>query len=254
MARKPATNPRKSASQARSRQTVEALLEATARVLIKEGYDKTSTNKIAAVAGVSIGSLYQYFPTKEALVAAVIDLHMHEMFGLVRDALVKVTTRPIEVAARELVSVMIEAHRVNPKLHRILVEQTPRTGQLENVEAVEREAYGLVRAYLEAHRDELDVADTNLAAFVCVTAVEALTHAAVVRPPERLSDEQATKLVDDVTRLVVRYLQKSPKTEGAPAQARLTKNRLKRDRRREKRGPQRQRFVRSAPGSAPARS
>ena len=256
MARKPATNPRKSASQARSRQTVEALLEATARVLIKEGYDKTSTNKIAAVAGVSIGSLYQYFPTKEALVAAVIDLHMHEMFRLVRDALVKVTTRPIEVAARELVSVMIEAHRVNPKLHRILVEQTPRTGQLENVEAVEREAYGLVRAYLEAHRDELDVADTNLAAFVCVTAVEALTHAAVVRPPESLSDEQATKLVDDVTRLVVRYLQKSPKTEGAraPAQARLTKNRLKRDRRREKRGPQRQRFVRSARGSAPARS
>ena len=256
MARKPATNPRKSASQARSRQTVEALLEATARVLIKEGYDKTSTNKIAAVAGVSIGSLYQYFPTKEALVAAVIDLHMHEMFGVVRDALVKVTTRPIEVAARELVSVMIEAHRVNPKLHRILVEQTPRTGQLENVEAVEREAYELVRAYLEAHRDELDVADTSLAAFVCVTAVEALTHAAVVRPPESLSDEQATKLVNDVTRLVVRYLQKSPKTEGAraPAQARLTKNRLKRDRRREKRGPQRQRFVRSARGSAPARS
>jgi AcrR family transcriptional regulator len=222
--------------------------------LIKEGYDKTSTNKIAAVAGVSIGSLYQYFPTKEALVAAVIDLHMHEMFALVRDALVKVMTRPIEVAARELVSVMIEAHRVNPKLHRILVEQTPRIGQLENVEAVEREAYGLIRAYLEAHRDELDVADTNLAAFVCVTAVEALTHAAVVCPPESVSDEQARKLVNDVTRLVVRYLQKSPKTKGARAPARLTENRLKRDRRREKRGPQRQRFVRSAPGSAPARS
>jgi len=114
MTRKAATKPRKSASQALSRQTVDALLEATARVLIKEGYDKTSTNKIAAVAGVSIGSLYQYFPSKEALVAAVIDLHMHEMFRVVRDALVKVATRPIEVAARELVSVMIEAHRINP--------------------------------------------------------------------------------------------------------------------------------------------
>jgi AcrR family transcriptional regulator len=73
MARKPATNPRKSASQERSRLTVEALLEATARVLMKDGYDRASTNKIAAVAGVSIGSLYQYFPSKEALVAAVID-------------------------------------------------------------------------------------------------------------------------------------------------------------------------------------
>jgi AcrR family transcriptional regulator len=256
MARKPATKPRKSASQARSRQTVDALLEATARVLVKDGYDKATTNKIAAVAGVSIGSLYQYFPSKEALVAVVIDLHMHDMFRVVRDALVKVATKPVEIAARELVAVMIDAHRVNPKLHRVLVEQTPRTGQLENVEAVEREAYGLVRAYLEAHRDELDVADTNLAAFVCVTAVEALTHAAVVRPPESLTNEQAARLVDDVTRLVVRYLQKSPNTERvkAPAQERRARIKPKRDRRRETRAPRRQRFVRSGRGSAPAQS
>ncbi|MGC1353751.1 MAG: TetR/AcrR family transcriptional regulator [Xanthobacteraceae bacterium] len=209
MARKPATNPRKSASQERSRLTVEALLEATARVLMKDGYDRASTNKIAAVAGVSIGSLYQYFPSKEALVAAVIDRHMHEMMQAVRDALAKVATRPIEVAARELVSVMLDAHRVNPKLHRVLAEQTPRTGRLENIEAIDREAYALVRGYLEAHRDELDVVDPDVAAFVCVTAVEALTHAAVVRRPEILTDEKAGRLVEDVTRLVVRFLRKS---------------------------------------------
>jgi len=209
MVRKPATNPRKSASQDRSRLTVDALLEATARVLMKEGYDRASTNKIAAVAGVSIGSLYQYFPSKEALVAAVIDRHTHEMMRVVRDAVVKVATRPIEVAARELASVMIDAHRVNPKLHRVLAEQVPRTGRLENVEAMEREACALVRGYIEAHRDELDVADPDAAAFVCVTAVEALTHAAVVRGPESLTDEKAERLVDDVTRLVVRYLRKS---------------------------------------------
>ena len=208
MARKPSTNPRKPASQERSRLTVDALLEATARVLMKEGYDRASTNKIAAVAGVSIGSLYQYFPSKEALVAAVIDRHMHEMMQVVRDALIKVATRPIEVAARELVSVMIDAHRVNPKLHRVLVEQTPRTGRLENIEAMDHEAYALVRGYLEAHRDELDVADPDIAAFVCVTAVEAVTHAAVVRGPESITDEKAERLVDDVTRLVVRYLRK----------------------------------------------
>ena len=209
MARKPATSPRKSASQDRSRLTVDALLEATARVLMKDGYDRASTNKIAAVAGVSIGALYQYFPSKEALVAAVIDRHMQELMQVVRDALVKVAARPVEVAARELVSVMIDAHRVNPKLHRVLAEQTPRTGRLENIEAMEREACALVRGYLEAHRDELDVADADAAALVCVTAVEALTHAAVVRGPESLTDEKAERLVDDVTRLVVRYLRKS---------------------------------------------
>lgn len=58
------TNPRKSASQERSRMTVEAILDATARVLVREGYARTSTNRVAAVAGVSIGSLYQYFPNK----------------------------------------------------------------------------------------------------------------------------------------------------------------------------------------------
>jgi len=209
MARRPSTRPRKSASQERSRLTVDALLEATTRVLTKEGFDRASTNKIAAVAGVSIGSLYQYFPSKEALVAAVIDRHMREMLQLVRDALAKMAPQPIEVAARELVSIMLDAHRVDPKLHRVLVEQVPRAGRLENIEAIERETYALVRGYLEAHRGELDVVDLDVAAFICVTAVEALSHAAIVRRPEILTDEKATKLVDDVTRLLVRYLRQS---------------------------------------------
>ena len=78
MARKPLTQPRKQAAQARSRATVDALIEATARILVKEGFDKASTNRIAAKAGVSVGSLYQYFPSKEALVVAVMERHSSE--------------------------------------------------------------------------------------------------------------------------------------------------------------------------------
>ena len=209
MAQKLQTSPRKLASQERSRSTVDALLEATARVLVKEGYDRASTNRIAEVAGVSIGSLYQYFPSKEALVAAVIDRHTQQVSQVTRNALVKVAARPIEVAAREFVSVAIDAHRVNPKLHGVLSEQIPRVGRLENIEANVREGYALVRGYLEAHRDEIDVADLDLAAFVLVTAVEALTHAAVLRRPDILADGKARYFVDDVTRLMVRYLRAS---------------------------------------------
>jgi AcrR family transcriptional regulator len=208
-ARKVQTNPRKLASQERSRVTVDALLEATARVLVNEGYDRASTNRIAEVAGVSIGSLYQYFPSKEALVAAVIDRHTEQVSQVSRNVVVKMAASPIEVAAREFVSLGIDGHRVNPKLHAVLSEQIPRVGRLGNIEANLRQGYALVRGYLEAHRDEIDVADLDLAAFVCVTVVEALTHAAVLRRPDMLTGEKARQFVDDVTRLVVGYLRTS---------------------------------------------
>jgi AcrR family transcriptional regulator len=206
MGRQPLTNPRKAAIQQRARLTVGALLDATARILVKDGYDKASTNKIALAAGVSIGSLYQYFPSKEALVAAVVDRHMTQMLDLVRDEIVKVAARPVDVAVRRLVTAMIDAHRVDPKLHRVLAEQVPRSGRLVNIEAMDREAYKLVRAYLDGHREELQVADLDTATFVCVKTVEAMAHGAVIGAPAILSGVQIERLTDEVTRLIVRYL------------------------------------------------
>ena len=199
------TKPRKSPTQQRSQLTVAALLKATAHILVKEGYESASTNRIAEAAGVSIGSLYQYYPSKEALVAAVVDRHMGEMMQLLRAAVDRVRGEPVEVATREIVRVMIDAHRVDPRLHRALVEQVPRVGRLENVRAIDREAYTLIRAYLEAHRDELRVADLDVASFVCVATVEALTHAAVVNRPDVLTDKSGV-FTEEVTRLVVGYL------------------------------------------------
>lgn len=207
MPRRPATCARKIAVQERSKATVDALLSATARVLVREGYDKTSTNKIAAAAGVSIGSLYQYFPSKEALVAAVIQRHTDEMMDVVRESFARVATMPLAQAARELVQVMIDAHRIEPKLHRVLVEQIPRVGSLDLVERVDEEATALVRAYFEAHRDEVKIEDLDMAAFLAVSSVEALTHIAVVRRPELLNDP---RFVDEVANLVVRYLRGDP--------------------------------------------
>jgi len=207
MARRPLTNPRKLASHERSRATVDALIAATARILVREGFDRASTNRIADLAGVSIGSLYQYFPSKESLVAAVIDRHNQQLMRVVRSALAEVATLPLEEAVRKLVAIAIEAHRIDPKLHRVLAEQIPRTGRLEHVEVFNRENYALFRAYLESHSDELRTVDAGLAAFVCVTSIEALTHMAVLHHPEVLSDEGMGSLIDEATRLVVGYLQ-----------------------------------------------
>lgn len=207
MARKPLTKPRKHASQERSRATVDALVEATARILVKEGFDKASTNRIAEQAGVSVGSLYQYFPSKEALVAAVIERHTRQTMELVQGTLAEVEQLPMEQAVRKLVAMAVDAHRIDPKLHRVLAEQLPRTGKLESVEVFNRENFVLFKAFLENHRDQIRPVDLELATFVCVTSIEALTHSAVLHHSASFSEEAFAALVEEATRLIVRYLQ-----------------------------------------------
>lgn len=199
------TIPRKSASQERSRATVEALLDATARVLTREGYDRASTNRIAAKAGVSVGSLYQYFPNKEALVAALVARHNREMLQLIRDALKKVASLDLATAMRELVAATLDAHLVDPALHRIFAEEVPRMGQLAKIEALQQETFQLIRTYLEEHRKEIAVRDLDSATSILVTTVEALTHEFVINRPDAL-DGDRDRFVDEVTRLVAGYL------------------------------------------------
>ncbi len=206
MARKPPTTPRKNALQARSRATVDALVEATARILVREGFEKASTNRIAEIAGVSVGSLYQYFPSKEALVAAVINRHNDEIMDVVRKTFAEVADMPVEPAVRRLVTAAMDAHRINPKLHRVLDEQIPRAGKLD-VEASNREVHALVRAYLENHRSELRKIDLDLAAFVCVSTIEAIAHNTVLHRGEVLPEKTAKTLVDETARMVVGFLQ-----------------------------------------------
>lgn len=220
MARRPLTKPRKSASQQRSRATVSALLDATARILVKQGFDQASTNRIASVAGVSVGSLYQYFPGKEALVAAVIERHQSQIMQLVRRELAGTLTLPLGESVRTMVAAALAAHCLDPALHCVLSEQIPRVGKLEKLAQFNRENFTLFRSYLEAHRDEVAVEDLELASFVCVTAIEALTHNAVLHDSSRLAGGGAASLVDEVTRLVTGYLRR-PGTcpRGAPGKS-----------------------------------
>jgi AcrR family transcriptional regulator len=214
MARTVPTTPRKSASQKRSRATVEILLDATARVLTKEGYDRASTNRIAAAAGVSVGSLYQYFPNKEALVATLVARHNREMLQLLRDAVEKVASLDLATAMRELVQATVDAHLVDPALHRIFAEQVPRMGQLARIEALQRETFLLVRDYLQEHREEISIRDLDMATSICVTTVEALIHEFVIdRPAARESERD--RFIGEVTRLVVGYLQSERSATGS---------------------------------------
>jgi AcrR family transcriptional regulator len=201
--RRPRTTPRKKPRQERSQVTVEAILDATARVLCTIGYDRASTNRIALAAGVSVGSLYQYFPSKEALVAALAARHMAAMTALVRGKLAEVAMAPMPEAVRTIIMAMFEAHAVDPRLHKVLIEEVPRIGRLENLRHVERETETLVATLLESRKTELRRTNVETMAMLLVTVVEAATHAAVLA---ELEPARSRAVADELTDLVLRYL------------------------------------------------
>ena len=203
MAPKARTAPRKKPRQERSQATVDAILDATARVLCTTGYDRASTNRVAVAAGVSIGSLYQYFPSKEALVAALVERHTAQMTTLVKTKLAEVATAPLAEACRTMIDAMFEAHAVDPRLHKVLIEQVPRVGRLEQVVAVEREVEALVALLLEARKHELRRSKLAATAFVLCNVVEAVTHAAVLA---ELEPRRAREVAEELTDMVLRYL------------------------------------------------
>lgn len=114
---------RKEPRQARSRATVEALIEAGARILSEQGWAGFTTNKVADAAGVSIGSLYQYFPDKLSLVDAIRRRHIDDSLAAVRGALAE--TQPLFAFVETLVANIIEAHSTHPGLHRVLLDEAP---------------------------------------------------------------------------------------------------------------------------------
>jgi AcrR family transcriptional regulator len=186
---------------------VDAILDATARVLCSTGYDRASTNRIALAAGVSVGSLYQYFPSKEALVAALIERHVAQMTSLVKTKLAEVALEPLHVAICTMIQAMFDAHAVDPRLHKVLIEQVPRVGRLEQVVGVEREVEGLVAALLCARRSELRPARIEAVAFVLCNVVEAVTHAAVLA---ELQPRAFRDVAEELTDMVLRYLPAAP--------------------------------------------
>ena len=208
-------NPRKQPRQQRAQETVRAIMQATAHILIHEGYEKVTTNRLAELAGVSIGSLYQYFPSKEAVVAAVLDEHADQQIQLLAQSTVDLRDAPLEDSVRTYVHAQLEAHMMEPQLHRVLCEQLPRIRGFERIQEINAQATAMVRAFFELHRARIKPQNLELAAYVCVHAVESVTHAAVL---EREKTIHVKELAEEMTQMVLRYLLDDQPARGASAQ------------------------------------
>ncbi len=192
--------PRKSPKQARSRAVVEALIEATARVLVEDGYDRASTNRIAKVAGVSVGSLYQYFPNKEALVLAVVDRHLERVATLMGGLAQELADAPLEEAVTATIEALIATHQVDSDLHIALEQQVHHLAH-PRFRQVRAGTTALLAGWLAARSDDIAPERAEAAAFVLHIAVKSVTH-------ELLVDEHCVPedVMEELTAMVLRYL------------------------------------------------
>ncbi len=215
MRQQPTSNPRKHPKQKRSFATVQAILQATEKVLIEDGYKKASTNRIARVAGVSIGSLYQYFPNKEALVIALIRRHYQEILDLLTKSASSLWDAPLEVAVRSYIQVALRAHAKNAGLERVLITELLHLG-MDEIDRLDKNVRSVVEAYLRNKLSQSRQKNLDMTVFVLVSAMEAITHKAVLSHPDYLQDPAFEK---EVCSLVLRYLDSGDADVDADADA-----------------------------------
>ena len=170
---------RKEPRQARAQVTVEAILEAAARILDRQGWARFTTNAVAEEAGVSIGSLYQYFPNKLALIEAILRRHFDDVLSALRFA--DEHTSRIE-RIEGLVSGMIAAHSVHPSLHRVLLEDIPRGRISRSIhQKFESEYTSLYTSLISASERSGANPRSEVRAQVLSSAIEGVVHDAARR-------------------------------------------------------------------------
>jgi AcrR family transcriptional regulator len=159
---------------------VEAILQAGARVLGNRGLDAFTTNEVAEVAGVSIGSLYQYFPDKLSLVDAIRRRHLDEVLSVMRRT--EQGIKSLSQLATELVNGMIAVHSIQPELHRVLLDEAPRYDGSRAIQGIfETEYMERYKALVGRARHLERAADIDIIAQVLSSAVEGVIHNAARR-------------------------------------------------------------------------
>ena len=196
-------SPRKRPLQERSKKTVEVILAATARILVRDGYEATTTTRVAEVAGVSIGSLYQYFPTREALVASLVDQHLAEVLEVLAHTSETSADAELEDVVRSFVKTVLAVHAVDPELHVVITQNLSRVEGFERIDEFAHKARAVVKEGLLRNARRVRPKNLELAAFVLVHAVTAVVNACASANAPRYDDEE---LCDELTHLVLRYL------------------------------------------------
>jgi AcrR family transcriptional regulator len=196
------TERRRRPKQRRAHETVDAMLAAVVRILKREGFRAVTTNRIAEVAGVSIGSVYQYFPDKQAIFVALHQRHLDQIDRMVESKLIEHAASPLDALIEAMVEGMIDAHTADPELYQLLATEVPHRAEGTRDFAVR--LHGAFRLALASRAHELKKGrNLDKLVFVVTHMVESLSHGALFRRPPGLSLRAAKA---EVVRAVLAYL------------------------------------------------
>lgn len=194
---------RRSPQQARSRDMVERIVAAGRAVLVHDGYDAFSTNRVAREAGISPGSLYQYFPDKAAVLDVVVDRYWDEIADAIAAALAdRVGAAPGPGLIRDTVDALLLALESDPVLLRVVAEDLPVRHSRARRQALERRVRELTTLFLATSPRARQTSPATTAWILTVVA-ENVALRWVLDQPSGISREQ---VVDELVAVVSRYL------------------------------------------------
>ncbi|MDI1443363.1 TetR/AcrR family transcriptional regulator [Polyangium sp. 6x1] len=195
--------PRKWPRQGRSRATFDALLDATARILEDRGYEELTTNGVAARAGASIGTLYEYFPDRETLVAVLVEREARRVLAALEASMAGLHDLPLEVAMRIWLEAMFAELESRRALVAVLLTGVPFLGRLPIAKEFPARLVAIAATGGSHRREEIALDDLPSAFFLLANMLRGAYLAMLLAPPEGLS--RATQL-DDLTVFVMRML------------------------------------------------
>jgi AcrR family transcriptional regulator len=185
-ARKNSLKPRKVPGQARSQETVSVILEASARILESDGVRGLNTNAIATKAGVSIGSPYQYFPNKDAIVLALIDTFENAFHETVVKAVQDENGKELKPRLRLVVRALVSAHYYRPRLNRVLEIEEERLGS----EADDSAFHANLLQLLREHKNDVAMPVSRLTEQVFMSILRTVVDLGLASGASAKSTEQ----------------------------------------------------------------
>ncbi|WP_029391543.1 TetR/AcrR family transcriptional regulator [Streptomyces xiaopingdaonensis] len=201
--------PRKRPRQVRAEFTRQRILDAAAHVFAEYGYAAGTTNRIAEQARVSIGSLYQYYPNKDAILVELLTRHLDAGMAEFPLEQGEPLSESVEGIMRRYVHGTIENHRDDPALLRVMAEQGPRSRELlERVTQGERRRIAHARRLFRDH-PQVRVADVGIAARLVVSAVEMMVHKVMAGSP----GVDTARFENELVTMLTRYLTGDPLAE-----------------------------------------